>query len=163
MADRNTTAKTKVPLRTEEPKKNIAHNNTSTTKKATTHTSSHTTPKHSTYTAPKYVKKKVTTIKTTTKKSSTKKSSTHHTSSHTSSHSSKKVTRGYYIKVGAFANPSTAIRSIKAIKLNYRTTKTKKGLTRVLIGPFYSQRDAQNHLSKAKANVAADAYISKIK
>ncbi len=163
LADRNTTAKTKVPLRTEEPKKNTA--SASSTKKATTHhTSSHSTTKHSTYTAPKYVKKKTTTIKTTTKKSSTKKTSTHHASSHrTSSHSSKKVTRGYYIKVGAFDNPSTAIRSIKAIKLNYRTTKTKKGLTRVLIGPFYSQRDAQNHLSKAKANVAADAYISKIK
>jgi cell division protein FtsN len=75
----------------------------------------------------------------------------------------KKITRGYYIKVGTFANPSTAIRNIKAIKLNYKTTKIKGGLTRVLIGPFYSQRDAQNHLAKAKANVASDAYIAKIK
>lgn len=150
LAERNTTSKTKVPLRTEESEKSStksASTDSSTApKKATTRASSYTN-KQSTYTRPKYVKKKTTTTtRTTTKKSS-----------------SRRVTRGYYIKVGAFANPSTAIRSIKAIKLNYKTTKTKKGLTRVLIGPFYSRRDAQNHLSKAKANVAADAYIAKIK
>ena len=150
LAERNTTSKTKVPLRTEESEKSStksASTDSSTApKKATTRASSYTN-KQSTYTRPKYVKKKTTTTtRTTTKKSS-----------------SRRVTRGYYIKVGAFANPSTAIRSIKAIKLNYKTTKTKKGLTRVLIGPFYSRRDAQNHLSKAKSNVAADAYIAKIK
>ena len=154
LADRNTTAKTKVPLRTEERE--------SSAKKVATHTSTsttHRTTKHSTYTRPKYVKERTAPAvkKTSTKRASTARATTHHSSS------SKKVTRGYYIKVGTFDNPSTAIRSIKAIKLNYRTTKTKKGLTRVLIGPFYSQRDAQNHLSKAKANVAADAYIAKIK
>lgn len=153
LAERNTTSKTKVPLRTEESEKSStksASTDSSTApKKATTRASSYTN-KQSTYTRPKYVKKKTTT-RTTTKRVTTKKSS------------SRRVTRGYYIKVGAFANPSTAIRSIKAIKLNYKTTKTKKGLTRVLIGPFYSRRDAQNHLSKAKSNVAADAYIAKIK
>jgi len=152
LAERNTTSKTKVPLRTEASAKSgtksASTGNSTATKKATTRASSYT-HKHSTYTRPKYVKPKTTTTRTTRR--TTKNSS------------SKKVTRGYYIKVGAFANPSTAIRSIKAIKLNYKTTKTKKGLTRVLIGPFYSRRDAQNHLSKAKSNVAADAYIAKIK
>jgi len=157
LAERNTTSKTKVPLRTEasakSSTKSASTGNSTATKKATTRASSYT-HKHSTYTRPKYVKAKTTTTKTrtTTRRTTTTKNS-----------SSKKVTRGYYIKVGAFANPSTAIRSIKAIKLNYKTTKTKKGLTRVLIGPFYSRRDAQNHLSKAKSNVAADAYIAKIK
>ncbi len=146
LAERNTTSRTKVPLRTEQSTK-------STTKSASHHETSskksivHSTPKKSTYTRPKYVKKKTTTTTTT----------------RTKHVSTKRVTRGYYIKVGTFANPSTAIRNIKAIKLNYKTTKIKSGLTRVLIGPFYSQRDAQNHLAKAKANVASDAYIAKIK
>ena len=152
LAERNTTSRTKVPLRTEEVAKSTTKSSSTSshTPKKTASSSSHA-PKHSsTYTQPRYVKKKTTS-------SSTKKSTVKHTSS-------KKVTRGYYIKVGAFANPSTAIRNIKAIKLNYKTTKTKNGeLTRVLIGPFYSQRDAQNHLAKAKANVASDAYIAKIK
>jgi len=153
LAERNTSSKTKVPLRTEETHKSstkhASTDSSTATKKATTRASSYT-HRHSTYTRPKYIKKKVTT-RTTTRATTTRK------------HSSKKVTRGYYIKVGAYANPSTAIRNIKAIKLNYKTSKTKNGLTRVLIGPFYSRRDAQNHLSKAKSNVAADAYIAKIK
>ncbi|MCK5855224.1 MAG: SPOR domain-containing protein [Sulfurovaceae bacterium] len=151
LAERNTTSRTKIPLRTEQPEK-------SNTKSASTESS--TPPKKrattaSSYTQPKYVKKTTTstTTRTTTKKVIKPKKYT-----------SKRVTRGYYIKVGAFTNPSTAIRNIKAVKLNYRTTKTKDGkLTRVLIGPFYSRRDAQNHLAKAKSNVAADAYIAKIK
>jgi len=154
LAERNTTSKTKVPLRTEasakSSTKSASTGDSTATKKATTRASSYT-HKHSTYTRPKYVKTKTTTTRTRT------------TTRRTTKNSSKKVTRGYYIKVGAFANPSTAIRNIKAIKLNYKTTKTKNGLTRVLIGPFYSRRDAQNHLSKAKSNVAADAYIAKIK
>jgi cell division protein FtsN len=148
LAERNTTSRTKVPLRTEESTKGNTKSASrqSDTPKKTVSTSGHSKG-HSTYTRPKYVKKRT----TTTTRTRTKHVAT------------KKITRGYYIKVGTFANPSTAIRNIKAIKLNYKTTKIKSGLTRVLIGPFYSQRDAQNHLAKAKANVASDAYISKIK
>ena len=152
LAERNTTSRTKAPLRTEHPVKSTtksASTSSETTKKATS-SSHHVKKHHSTYTRPKYVKNRTTT------NSTTKKSTPKHISS-------KKVTRGYYIKVGAFSNPSTAIKNIKSIKLNYKTKKIKHGLTRVLIGPFYSQRDAQNHLAKAKANVAADAYIAKIK
>ena len=145
LAERNTTSRTKVPLRAEEAVKS----NTKSVSTETTSPKKRTTNASSTYTRPKYVKKETTT-RTTTRTTSKSKS--------------KRVTRGYYIKVGAFSNPSTAIKNIKAIKLNYKTTKTKNGkLTRVLIGPFYSRRDAQNHLAKAKANVAADAYIAKIK
>ena len=153
LAERNTTSRTKVPLRTEQPAKSntkSASTQSETPKKKASSSSSRTS--HSTYTRPKYVKKKTTTTRNTTK-----------TATRTKSTSSKKITRGYYIKVGTYDNPSTAIRNIKAIKLNYKTTKTKKGLTRVLIGPFYSKRDAQNHLSKAKSSVASDAYIAKIK
>ena len=153
LAERNTTSRTKVPLRTEQPAKSntkSASTQSETPKKKASSSSSRTS--HSTYTRPKYVKKKTTTTRNTTI-----------TATKTKSTSSKKITRGYYIKVGTYDNPSTAIRNIKAIKLNYKTTKTKQGLTRVLIGPFYSKRDAQNHLSKAKSNVASDAYIAKIK
>ena len=153
LAERNTTSRTKVPLRTEQPAKSntkSASTQSETAKKKASSSSSRTS--HSTYTRPKYVKKKTTTTRNTTI-----------TATKTKSTSSKKITRGYYIKVGTYDNPSTAIRNIKAIKLNYKTTKTKQGLTRVLIGPFYSKRDAQNHLSKAKSNVASDAYIAKIK
>ncbi len=152
LAERNSTSRTKEPLRTEQPTKSTTTKSASHETSSTKHVA-HTTPKKSTYTRPKYVKKKTTTTNTTTR---TRHIATKHTAT-------KKVTRGYYIKVGTFANPSTAIRNIKAIKLNYKTTKSKNGLTRVLIGPFYSQRDAQNHLAKAKANVASDAYIAKIK
>lgn len=153
LAERNTTSRTKVPLRTEQPAKSntkSASTQSETPKKKASSSSSRTS--HSTYTRPKYVKKTTTTTRNTTI-----------TATKTKSTSSKKITRGYYIKVGTYDNPSTAIRNIKAIKLNYKTTKTKQGLTRVLIGPFYSKRDAQNHLSKAKSNVASDAYIAKIK
>lgn len=153
LAERNTTSRTKVPLRTEQPAKSntkSASTQSKTPKKKASSSSSRTS--HSTYTRPKYVKKTTTTTRNTTI-----------TATKTKSTSSKKITRGYYIKVGTYDNPSTAIRNIKAIKLNYKTTKTKQGLTRVLIGPFYSKRDAQNHLSKAKSNVASDAYIAKIK
>lgn len=153
LAERNTTSRTKVPLRTEQPAKSntkSASTQSETPKKKASSSSSRTS--HSTYTRPKYVKKKTTTTRNTTI-----------TATKTKSTSSKKITRGYYIKVGTYDNPSTAIRNIKAIKLNYKTTKTKQGLTRVLIGPFYSKRDAQNHLSKAKSSVASDAYIAKIK
>lgn len=153
LAERNTTSRTKVPLRTEQPAKSNTKSASTQSETANKKSSSYSSrTSHSTYTRPKYVKKKTTTTRNTTI-----------TATKTKSTSSKKITRGYYIKVGTYDNPSTAIRNIKAIKLNYKTTKTKQGLTRVLIGPFYSKRDAQNHLSKAKSSVASDAYIAKIK
>ncbi|NEW60023.1 SPOR domain-containing protein [Sulfurovum sp. bin170] len=73
------------------------------------------------------------------------------------------ATRGYYIKVGAFKDPSNAIKEIKAVHLRYKKIQTKSGMaTRVLVGPYYSQKDAQNDLTKVK-KIAADAYITKIK
>jgi len=152
LTERNSSSHTKPPLRDHQVQ-------TNDTKKETTSHTAHSTPKTvSTYTRPKYV------INKTPVKSHTKTPSTTRTpSSHRSSSSSRGVTRGYYIKVGAFKDASVAIKNIKAIKLNYKTIKIKDGLTRVLIGPFYSHTDAKNHLAKAKAHVAKDAYITKIK
>ena len=142
LSERNTSSRTKATLREEPVKSN-------TGKKRATHTESTKTPKKvSTYTRPKYV-----VTKNPVKKDTTKEPVKHVAS----------ATRGYYIKVGAFKDAATAIKNIKSIKLKYKTIKTKDGLTRVLIGPFYSHKDAQNHLAKAKAHVARDAYITKIK
>ncbi len=74
------------------------------------------------------------------------------------------ATRGYYIKVGAFKDPANAVKRIKAENMRYKKVDTKNGmLTRVLVGPYYSRKDAQNDLSKVKSKIAAGAYITKIK
>ncbi|MCH9740184.1 MAG: SPOR domain-containing protein [Epsilonproteobacteria bacterium] len=140
LTERNSTSRTKEPLRD--------RTTTSTAPKSSGTKSTSSAPKSSTYNRPKYV------VSDDAKKESKSKDSTPKVAS---------ASRGYYIKVGAFEDATTAVKKIKAIKLNYRTIKNKEGLTRVLIGPFYSQKDAQNHLAKAKASVAKDAYITKIK
>jgi cell division septation protein DedD len=140
LTERNSSSRTKAPLR-EEPTQTKAPKRRSTT------TENHPPKRVSTYTRPKYVVNKRP-VKTETKEP------VKHLAS---------ATRGYYIKVGTFKDATTAVRNIKSIKLKYKTIKTKEGLTRVLIGPFYSQKDAQSHLAKAKAHVARDAYITKIK
>jgi DedD protein len=76
----------------------------------------------------------------------------------------KNATRGYYIQVGSFKDPTHAIKLIKANKLKYKETDTSDGmLTRVLVGPYYSQKDAQNDLGKVKSKIAAGAFIKKVK
>ncbi len=147
LTERNTSSHTKTPLRD-----HVAQTKETAEKKVSTSNTHASTKKASTYTRPKYV------VNKTPAKTSTK--------SHTKAPrktSTTKVTRGYYIKVGAFKDASEAIKNIKSIKLTYKKIKIKGGLTRVLIGPFYSQKDAKNHLAKAKAHVAKDAYITKIK
>ncbi|HHH19671.1 MAG TPA: SPOR domain-containing protein [Campylobacterales bacterium] len=139
LTERNSTSSTKQPLT------NYDNTKKETKKESSTASSS---PKTSTYSRPKYVATAERAATSTPKKESSK---------------NYNPARGYYIKVGAFDDPSTAIKKIKSIDLNYRTIKSSGGLTRVLIGPFYSQKDAADHLGKAKANVAKDAYITKIK
>ncbi len=73
-------------------------------------------------------------------------------------------TKGYYIKVGAFKDPSSAIKNVKANHLKYKTSHIKDSeLTRVLVGPYFSQKDAQNDLAKVRATISKSAYITKIK
>jgi DedD protein len=74
------------------------------------------------------------------------------------------ATRGYYIKVGAFKDASNAVKQIKLQHLRYKKVHAKNSeLTRVLVGPYYSRKDAQNDLGKIKSHIAAGAYITKIK
>jgi DedD protein len=93
-----------------------------------------------------------------------KRNVTHHTKHRPVSTSNASATRGYYIKVGAFKDPTNAVKHIKAQHLRYKKVNTKGGtLTRVLVGPYYSKKDAQNDLLKVKSKIAAGAYITKIK
>jgi cell division septation protein DedD len=74
------------------------------------------------------------------------------------------VAKRYYIKVGAFKDPSNAIKAIKAHHLDYKTIDIKDGeLTRVLVGPYSTQKDAQKDLDEVKAKISSTAYITKIK
>jgi cell division septation protein DedD len=73
------------------------------------------------------------------------------------------ATKGYYIQIGVFKEPKNAIRKVNANHLTYKTLETSGGLTKVLVGPYFSQKEAQNDLSKVKANVSSGAYIKKIR
>jgi len=138
LTERNTSSRKKLSLRDHRSSDDEAEKKPTTIKK--------------TYTRPKYVAPKE---RTHVKK--------RYTSSAPAARIRIKASRGYYIKVGTFKDTTTAIGKIKELKLNYKEIKTKEGATRVLIGPFYSRKDAQNHLSKAKASISPDAYITKIK
>ena len=137
LRERNDSASKKVPLRDHRPKE------------STKRVKKHTTPKvkHTTHHRDTYVKKK---RPTPTKQPtvSTKKSTT--------------LTKGYYIKVGTFKDPSNAIKHVKANHLDYKTSGIRGGeLTRVLVGPYLSQKDAQNDLPKVRAEISKSAYITK--
>jgi cell division septation protein DedD len=175
--ERNLTSAIKKPLTSHEPKvmrtykeprKNSTPKKTvvkhTTTKHATTkHTT--TTQKHITlHTHPKkeYIDKVVIKKHTTTSK---------HTKSTTSSkHASylggkeKKITKGYYIKVGTYRDTSSVIRKIKKNHFNYALVKVEndKTLTRVLVGPFMSRNQANAQLPKVKANILTGAYVTKV-
>ena len=133
---KNVTSATKNSLRTATPKKVIK---TTTTKEPRKRTH---TPKKS-YIEPKAHKK---------------------SSKSTSKGYLTKLTRGYYIKVGTYKDISTSVSKIKKNGFKYSLIKTKndKTLTRVLIGPFYSHKGAQNNLAKVKAEISSGAYITKV-
>ncbi|SFV71855.1 membrane protein [hydrothermal vent metagenome] len=140
LTERNTTSRKRPSLRDHDIKKS--------SKKVETKKS--TTTKHSTTTKRAYVPKRRNTTHVTNRATPVTK------------RPSASATRGYYIKVGAFKDPTSAIHRVKANHLRYKKVVTKNGMsTRVLVGPYYSHKDAQNDLTKVK-RIAADAYITKI-
>jgi len=140
LIERNNSVSKKIPLRDHRPKEPIKR-----VKKHVTPKVRHTTHRDT------YVKKRRV---TPTKKPIVRAKKT----------LSTKPTKGYYIKVGAFKDPSNAIKHVKASHLKYKTSETENGvLTRVLVGPYYSQKDAQNDLAKVRADISKSAYITKIK
>ena len=141
LPDRNSSSSKKLPLRDHQPKKNITHRTHTTSH--VTHTNKHVVSHRNEYTPTK--NKKV-----------VHKAPVKHT--HV-----KATTKGYYIKVGSFKDPSTAIKRVKANHLKYKTIDTKNGTTtRVLVGPYYSQKEAQKDMATVRAHIAKDAFITKM-
>jgi len=136
---RDIASRKKLPLRDHRPKKEVKHH-IATPKKEVKHRVVHHTNEY----RPPVKKKNVTHHSTPAKK-----------------HTTEATTKGYYIKVGAFKDPSNAIKKIKASHLKYKTTKVGS-VTRVLVGPYYSQKDAQKDIAKVRAHIAHDAFITKL-
>ncbi len=127
-----------------------------TAKKVVKHTVHHTTPrvKHTTTHRDTYVKKVVHHPKPTAKPV------VHHVAKKSST---TDIEKGYYIQIGAFKDPSNAIKNIKKDHLSYKTEKIKGGeLTRVLVGPYDSYKEAHSDLSKVQDDISKNAYIKKI-
>ena len=158
--ERNNSSRTKAPLRTHEPVKAVKE-----VKKAP---KTYKTPKHTSSKAPKSTKhtstpKKEYSDKVVIKKHVVKKSSTSHTTSYLGG-KYKKLSRSYYIQVGSYKNTKTIINSIKKQNFNYSLQKVEgnSDITRVFVGPFFSQAQAEKNLSKVKAHILKNAYIKKV-
>jgi len=169
--ERNLTSRTKVPLRTHTPVKDV--------KKEITASTSSKEPK--TYKEPKHAStapvKNSASVKHTTSHTERPKNVdrviTHSTATRSSSSSRasylgghlKKITNSYYIKVGSYRDTSTIVHKIKKSNFNYSITKVKgdRTISRVLIGPFYSKHAAQKNIAKVKARILPGAYITKVK
>ncbi len=168
--ERNNSSRTKTPLRTHEPVKPVKevkevakkapktyktpkHTSTKTPIKVTKHT---TTPK-------KTYADKVVVKKSSTKKHVAKKSSTTSSASYLGG-KQKKLTRSYYIQVGSYQNTKTILSKVKKQNFNYalQPVDGNSELTRVFVGPFFSQAQAEKNLSKVKAHILSGAYIKKV-
>ncbi len=155
--ERNNSSRTKTPLRTHEPVKEV--------KKSP---KTYKAPKHTSYKVPKSTKhssthKKEYSDRVVVKKHVVKKSSTSHSASYLGG-KQKKLTRSYYIQVGSYKNTKTIISKIKKENFNYSLQKVNGNseLTRVFVGPFFSSAQAAKNLSKVKAHVLKNAYVKKV-
>jgi len=152
--DRNLTSITKDTLRSHTPKKEVKE--VKEVKK----------PK--TYKAPKHVKSTTSTKKPTKQyidKTVVKKHVTPKKKASYLGGKLKPVTNSYYIKVGTYRDTSVILAKVKKNNFNYSLVKLKddKTMTRVFVGPFFSENEAQKSMSKVRANILSGAYITKVK
>ncbi len=172
--ERNLTSRTKVPLRTHNPVKEVKKDITPKTPTATP--KKYKAPKHTYVAHTKVPKKHTTTVhtqapkkayidKVVTKKSTTAKSTTSSKKASYLGGHLKKLTNSYYIKVGSYRDTSTVVRKIKKSNFNYSITKLKddRTISRVLVGPFFSENEAQKNIAKVKSTILPGAYITKVK
>ena len=162
--ERNNSSRTKTPLRTHEPVKPVKE----VKKVATKAPKTYKTPKHTSTKTPKSTKhsasaKKTYADKVVVKKHVVKKSSTTHSTSYLGG-KQKKLTRSYYIQVGSYQNTKTILSKVKKQNFNYAVQNVagNSKLTRVFVGPFFSQAQAEKNLSKVKAHVLKGAYVKKV-
>ncbi|CAA6799240.1 MAG: Unknown protein [uncultured Sulfurovum sp.] len=165
--DRNLTSVIKTPLSThqpkeiktyKEPKKNTAPKETSNTPKKTPTATKNIADKKTT-TQPKKEYISQTEPKKNTASTTSSKNPTY------IGGKQKAVSNSYYIKVGTYRNSANIVAKIKKNNFNYSLVKVEddKTLTRVLVGPFFSQNQAKAQLAKVKANILSGAYITKAK
>jgi len=165
--ERNLTSRIKNPLRTHEAVKSIKEikdvkevKKTPKTYKTPKHAQTHTTT-HSSTPKKEYIDRVI------VKKAPKPTSHTNSTYSKNKSYfggKQKKLSHSYYIKVGTYKTPNTIIKKIKKIHFNYAIQKTDNGvLTRVFVGPFFSQKEAEANLAKIKRSVLKDAFIQKVR
>jgi len=145
--DRNLTSVTKKALRTHTPVKTVKEAKTYKTPKA------HTAVKDSTH-KKEYIDKVV------TKKHVPAKKKASYLGAHL-----KTLTNSYYIKVGSFKNTTAIIGKIKKSNFNYSVQKLDNDsqLSRVYVGPFFSQNQAEKNLKKVQQSIAKSAYVQKVK
>lgn len=149
MHERNMTSRTKTPLRTYTPAKEVKE-----VKKVKEVQAIKTYKDPKSTTTRTTVKKEYIDKVVVTRNTSTTKKSIGSTVS--------KLVKGFYIKIGTYNNTKTAITGIKKTGLNYKLVKTENGLTRVYIGKFNTKKGANSSLKKAqKINPAAYIYEAK--
>jgi len=148
--ERNSSSVTKDSLRTHTPAKETKTPKTYKTPKA------HTTQKEPKKSTPKkeYIDKVVVKKHTPAKKQA----------SYLGAHL-KTLTNSYYIKVGSFKNTTAIISKIKKSNFNYSVKKLDNDsqLSRVYVGPFFSQNQAEKNLKKVQQSIAKSAYVQKVK
>ncbi len=165
--EKNNSSRTKTPLRTHEPVKEVKKVVTKAprTYKAPKHIT-HNVPKLTRHTTPKKTyADKVVVKKASHKKYVAKKASTSHAiSSRYLGGKEKKLTRNYYVQVGSYKNTKTILSKVKKQNFNYALQKVSNhsDITRVFVGPFSSASQAAKNLSKIKAHILKGAYVKKV-
>ena len=161
--ERNLTSRTKAPLRTHEPVKAVKE----VTTKAPTKSKS---PKHTTTKAPKHsaVRKHSSTPKKEYIDKVVVKKAPKKVAPKAPSYlggKRKKLSTSYYIQVGSYKNTETILSKIKKQNFNYslQHVNGEAELTRVFVGPFFSQNQAEKNLAKVKAHILKGAYVKKVK
>lgn len=160
--ERNLTSRTKTPLRTHEPVKEVKE----VTTKAPTKSK---TPKHTTTKAPKHpsaTKHSSSPKKEYIDKVVVKKAPKKVTAKAPSYLGGKKqrLSTSYYIQVGSYKNTATILSKVKKQNFNYslQPVDRESELTRVFVGPFFSQNQAERSLSKVKAHISDKAFVKKV-
>ena len=155
--EKNNSSRTKTPLRTHEPVKEVKRVVTKAPR-------TYKTPKHTSHNVPKLTRH-TTPKKTYADRVVAKKTSTSHAiSSRYLGGKEKKLTRNYYIQVGSYKNTNTILSKVKKQNFNYALQKVSNhsDITRVFVGPFSSASQAAKNLSKIKAHILKGAYVKKV-
>jgi len=77
--------------------------------------------------------------------------------------------KSYYIQVGSFSKYEPNKKFLDSILTHgfeykyHKVTRNSKTLTKVLVGPFYTEKEARNALRTIRSNIEAGAFLTRIK